>query len=745
MNLHFSLVLLTLLSFSLTAQVDFNQYTTLNSKGLIPLDFSAQTSEKIEEGMTERRREIGSEIDQREFLEKTGYAIDELLHSGLVVYGDEVSNYVSEIADKLLAGNPELRSKLRFYTLKLNATNAFSTDQGIIFVTTGLISQLSSEAQLAFILAHEIAHYTEKHVVETFTWKKDNRYGNDWVDRMSVYSKDKEFSADYLAVDIYREAGYAKTEILSTFDVLLYSYLPFDEVAISLDYFASDQLYLPPFLFPTKVYEIKADPDEDDSQSSHPNVSKRKVAVEKRMSEILAIWGTTINAQGDAKFYEIRNIARFESVRTDVMEANFGDALYSIYILEREFPTSTFLQRMKMHTWLGLYQYEAAAKTNNAIRRDKDLEGESASVHYFVRKLNRSSLTTVALRNICDLHKMNPTDIEMNAIYAYSLRLFNQDTKFNLNDYSAMRFSQYVDSVDAKNMRLLADTLKVEVKDTVIADPKTKKSKYDRIKKSSSPDAIESSVDSLKYYLYGLSDLIADSSFKAEYAKYAPVIDNSPPIEASSSGRGINSSQTRSYDNLKIASDNLIVVEPRVIDYGKDGINLVKSERLENMFSEAIVSAADQAGTVVHNVDKRNLSTDTYNERSTLIGFLSQLVEDDDVKPFPMDYLQLKEIATQYGTSDVMFTMVDHTFRPDISFWSIGLSALIYPTLPFTLTLYLPIKLMSGNQTNLTVLIMDVDSGEFKTGSVFLFHERVSKHNIGARMYSLFKHISSAQ
>jgi predicted Zn-dependent protease len=129
----FSFLLLLLITSGIHSQVDFDQYKTLQSIGAIPSDFSDQTSEKIEEAMSERRTEIGSELEQRQFLENTGYAIDELLHSGLVVYGDEVSNYVSSIADKLLKGNPDLRSKLRFYTLKLNATNAFSTDQGIIF------------------------------------------------------------------------------------------------------------------------------------------------------------------------------------------------------------------------------------------------------------------------------------------------------------------------------------------------------------------------------------------------------------------------------------------------------------------------------------------------------------------------------------------------------------------------------------------------------------------------------------
>ncbi|PHR20665.1 MAG: hypothetical protein COA38_19340 [Fluviicola sp.] len=278
--------------------------------------------------------------------------------------------------------------------------------------------------------------------------------------------------------------------------------------------------------------------------------------------------------------------------------------------------------------------------------------------------------------------------------------------------------------------------------DSIVSPLPVKKSKHGRIKIHTSPDAINISIDSLKYYYYGLSDVIGDTSFIAEFNSYdTEEVNNLPKEEKSRIGR--KSYEAGVYEDLKIGSNNLIVVEPKVIDYGKRGINLVKSEKLENMFSEAIVEAADQAGTRVHKVDKRDLSTETYNERSTLFGFLSQLVEDDDIRPFPVDYLELREISAQYGTSDVMFTMVDHTFRGNLNPWIIGFALVVPPAFPFAMTLYLPIKLLAGNQTNLTVLIIDVESGEFKTGGVFGFHERVSKHSIGTRMYSLFKHISA--
>ncbi|MEY3238250.1 MAG: hypothetical protein RI883_2351, partial [Bacteroidota bacterium] len=236
----FSVIFMILLASYGSTQVDFNNYSTLMSKGKIPEDFTKETYTKLAEDLKKDRSDL-TYTQEKIFIEGTNYAIDEILHSGLVIYGDEISQYVSEIANKLLQKDFVLRSKLRFYTIKSNAANAFSTDQGIVFVTTGLIAQITSEAQLAYVLAHEIAHFTEKHVVETFDWKTKNSRQNDRIEKLSQYSKDKEFEADKIGIHMYNAAGYSVDEIFSTFDVLMYSYLPFDEIEFPFTYFNSSK------------------------------------------------------------------------------------------------------------------------------------------------------------------------------------------------------------------------------------------------------------------------------------------------------------------------------------------------------------------------------------------------------------------------------------------------------------------------------------------------------------------------
>ncbi|NIP74289.1 MAG: M48 family metalloprotease, partial [Gammaproteobacteria bacterium] len=47
--------------------------------------------------------------------------------------------------------------------------NAFALPGGFLYVNTGLILEAQTEAELAGILAHEIAHVTARHAVEQAT------------------------------------------------------------------------------------------------------------------------------------------------------------------------------------------------------------------------------------------------------------------------------------------------------------------------------------------------------------------------------------------------------------------------------------------------------------------------------------------------------------------------------------------------------------------------------------------------
>ena len=65
---------------------------------------------------------------------------------------------------------------IRVYIVDTPAWNASCYPNGMVLVNTGLLLQIRSEAQFAFVLGHEITHYTHRHVVDELR-KKVNTAG----------------------------------------------------------------------------------------------------------------------------------------------------------------------------------------------------------------------------------------------------------------------------------------------------------------------------------------------------------------------------------------------------------------------------------------------------------------------------------------------------------------------------------------------------------------------------------------
>ena len=85
--------------------------------------------------------------------------------SKLVARDPELVFYINNLGARLLKGVPELNKKnTTFFTIKDPTINAFAMLGGIIGIHTGLLYAANSESELASVLAHEIAHLSQKHL-----------------------------------------------------------------------------------------------------------------------------------------------------------------------------------------------------------------------------------------------------------------------------------------------------------------------------------------------------------------------------------------------------------------------------------------------------------------------------------------------------------------------------------------------------------------------------------------------------
>jgi predicted Zn-dependent protease len=78
----------------------------------------------------------------------------------------EVQQYVQEVGMALVDETDRRRLPWEFRVLDSDSINAFALPGGFIYITRGLLFNLRSEAELAAILGHEVAHVAHRHSVQ---------------------------------------------------------------------------------------------------------------------------------------------------------------------------------------------------------------------------------------------------------------------------------------------------------------------------------------------------------------------------------------------------------------------------------------------------------------------------------------------------------------------------------------------------------------------------------------------------
>lgn len=90
-----------------------------------------------------------------------------LRHTLPLIEDPEVQNYVESLGNRLAANSGSGR-RFMFFAVRDPAINAFAGPGGYIGINTGLMLTSESEAELASVFAHEIAHVTQRHLARAF-------------------------------------------------------------------------------------------------------------------------------------------------------------------------------------------------------------------------------------------------------------------------------------------------------------------------------------------------------------------------------------------------------------------------------------------------------------------------------------------------------------------------------------------------------------------------------------------------
>jgi predicted Zn-dependent protease len=98
-----------------------------------------------------------------------GEAFFRNLHSQVEINQDsEITEYIQSLGQQLGANSDNVEQSFHFFIVNDPVINAFAGPGGYIGVNSGLFLTTESESELASVLAHEIAHVTQRHLYQTF-------------------------------------------------------------------------------------------------------------------------------------------------------------------------------------------------------------------------------------------------------------------------------------------------------------------------------------------------------------------------------------------------------------------------------------------------------------------------------------------------------------------------------------------------------------------------------------------------
>lgn len=675
----------------------------LKSVGDVPSDLKRTMDELFESDLQRAESYTGSKVKQTQPLKEASYHVGKMMASGRIVYGDPVSRLAARIADTLLKDYPTLRSELRFYTVKSPEVNAFATGQGMVFINAGLMAQVEDEAQLAFIISHEIIHYFRSHVMEKLVGDQKKKHDVDNErDEMNEFlrrhnrSREMESEADSLGIALfYLNSPYDKGVTEGVFDVLQYGALPFDDVPFDTTWF-NTPYYKLTGCWLDQVTPISSRDDYDDSRSTHPNILSRRRHCA----------ATLDGHQGGAhfvvvtrdEFMQIRHLARLECIRQELVAGEYSRAFYNSWLMLRDHQDDKTLNRYMAQSLYGIAMSKIYNGTNSVTGDYNKVEGESQQIYYAMRRMNEKEAALTALHTLWQLHRRSPNE------EAYISMC--DDLMDALHRESKMNFSDFMPTPPAENTSA----------DSAANNANKPMTKYERIKQKRQMQTTRNPL------AYALTDLIMTDTLFVHELKNRMEWANTETTASPTTG-----------DSNKA----IIIYSPSywVVDNHDDRLDVERSDRKEHNLTSRILKRTDSFGWKIINFSDEGLHGMTtekqYNDFVVLNEWINEFWQNKgQFKIRRLIQPEMDELMDRYGASTVSMTAVLNI--ENLTQSHLG-NLFLFPIMPISVYKHLS----HTEQTLMETLVVDAREGKVITRETYSYNEADQSALVDAMVYDI--------
>lgn len=192
---------------------------------LLSLGFTTGCITPSESNVSLASDQMLASTDEKILWQKSAQAQRAIESKGLIYPDQELENYLNTVVAKLQAQSSPADLEIRVKVIKSADLNAFSYPNGMIYIHTGLLARMDNEAQLAAVLAHEMAHCIRRHALRAFRRYKDQpaflRAAEHSLSKTNRYLSELEAEADRVGLELMASAGYDPGEALAFCDRMM--------------------------------------------------------------------------------------------------------------------------------------------------------------------------------------------------------------------------------------------------------------------------------------------------------------------------------------------------------------------------------------------------------------------------------------------------------------------------------------------------------------------------------------------
>lgn len=413
-----------------------------------------------------------------------------LFWSGNILFGDEYSSYLNQIKNKILDGNnlSSLKSQLHCYAWKTDEITPKTLIDGSILVPMKLIAKTESEAQLAFLISHEISTY-QQIVNEQYglflntTGSLSQKFGlYDILSEFNEYFEKNESKNDLGGYNLFEKTAYNQEDALDLLLIMQFSSLDFGDKKITPEFFNNKYGDLPESFFENLSTSVEGDVEEIAATKKSKLYESR---IEKLGEVIDFVDGKKFIISFPERFKELSMNAKFESQLIHVENKNYIKAMNESYALLQLYPENEFLQDCIIQSLYALTKSESnfsTFKKKSSYFKSKNRSKSSSSenrnnistqdaIESLMDNTTGKTLRYVAINYIAANGKEKHNKLANDLLYDL-IHLAKED----LNEYKQEKETEEI-SIDSN------ETMVLEVPKQVLTktEPEVKEVKFEEI------------------------------------------------------------------------------------------------------------------------------------------------------------------------------------------------------------------------------------------------------------------------